>query len=747
MLLFVSGVLFAQTNAVTLKDGAGGVIGNYGSVTEAYAAIPTTLTQAYSIEIESNYDGSLETFPISFAALTGASAANTITLRPASNVSAMTIQASMSGSRVIELNDADYVIIDGRAGGTGTSGVLTVRNNATTSSSNTIHLINGATNNIVRYCTIENATTSSAGRGVALGTSASNPTGNSDNLFEYCLFNSGRYQFNSSGTTANLNSNNTVRACSFENPIFASIWSQSGTGSLWIDSCDIYSNTGSGSGLFFGILFDAQRDTVVISNNRILNLQNGGSGNMRCIQVRSTVSGAPNMTRIYNNFLSFDAGNQTQTNLAGIEYSGSNPTFGRVENNSIYVGGTLTSGGTSGATGSAGLLVGPTNASSVIQVRNNLIVNERSGGTAGLNHVAAAYTQTGITLDLDYNTYISATGTPCIYGTTVYNDVATYAAAVAPNEANSNEAAIQFVSTTDLHLTGASIGDPLLFGIGIAEITTDIDGDVRVTPYRGADEVYANMCMGTPVAGGSIISADSVCPGQSVTLYTDSLEEMGITYQWQWSADGINFSDIAGAVDTTYSETPAGTTYYQCIVTCSFSGMSDTSGVSIVNMIPLPVGGSIAATANGYDYSFSVTGLPSGMFQYAWDFGDGNTSSVAAPAHTYGASGSYAVTLIVSNECDADTLQYAVSITVGLEELSAGEYRIYPNPANDMLEITTQLSGAAEIRIYDMSGRIRVEVNADQFPAILDLSALTTGTYLVEITGEHGRNTSTLSVQ
>ena len=43
----------------------------------------------------------------------------------------------------------------------------------------------------------------------------------------------------------------------------------------------------------------------------------------------------------------------------------------------------------------------------------------------------------------------------------------------------------------------------------------------------------------------------------------------------------------------------------------------------------------------------STGGIPSA---WAWDFGDGNTSALRNPAHTYGSDGSYDVTLTVSNE-------------------------------------------------------------------------------------------------
>ncbi len=57
-------------------------------------------------------------------------------------------------------------------------------------------------------------------------------------------------------------------------------------------------------------------------------------------------------------------------------------------------------------------------------------------------------------------------------------------------DANSISKSVEFVSSTDLHLSGASIGDNDLTGTVIASYITDIDGDTRdlVFPYMGADE-------------------------------------------------------------------------------------------------------------------------------------------------------------------------------------------------------------------------------------------------------------------
>ncbi|GAB4383028.1 MAG: hypothetical protein Kow0075_15080 [Salibacteraceae bacterium] len=67
-------------------------------------------------------------------------------------------------------------------------------------------------------------------------------------------------------------------------------------------------------------------------------------------------------------------------------------------------------------------------------------------------------------------------------------------------------------------------------------------------------------------------------------------------------------------------------------------------------------------TAEGLEVTFQFTG--SGEVEtYDWDFGDGASSSQASPKHTYAASGSYQVTLVVSNEGGSDEVTKTVDVS------------------------------------------------------------------------------------
>lgn len=90
-------------------------------------------------------------------------------------------------------------------------------------------------------------------------------------------------------------------------------------------------------------------------------------------------------------------------------------------------------------------------------------------------------------------------------------------------------------------------------------------------------------CVDPPTAGNIITNKKVVCPsGSSFTLsLAGGTSGAGQTYQWQSSTDGVNFTDIGGEVNPTYSGTePAVITYYQVVVTCG-SGSSTASPIAI----------------------------------------------------------------------------------------------------------------------------------------------------------------------
>jgi hypothetical protein len=96
----------------------------------------------------------------------------------------------------------------------------------------------------------------------------------------------------------------------------------------------------------------------------------------------------------------------------------------------------------------------------------------------------------------------------------------------------------------------------------------------------------AAACTNPAVAGTTVSSVTNACPSApfNLTLSGASIAS-GLFYQWQSSPDGITYTNIATATNSSYSATQSDTTYYQCIVTCG-AGTPVTSTPVVVNMNP-----------------------------------------------------------------------------------------------------------------------------------------------------------------
>lgn len=158
-------------------------------------------------------------------------------------------------------------------------------------------------------------------------------------------------------------------------------------------------------------------------------------------------------------------------------------------------------------------------------------------------------------------------------------------------------------------------------------------------------------------------------------------------------------------------------------------------------------GATVSFTNETYTWGFRMAAL-----DYAWDFGDGNSSTLEHPTHTYAQTGTYEVCLEVTDPstgysrifCDDNVVAAPTSI----EDVSIQNLKLYPNPAVDQLKLSWKNSQTDQlsIQLYNHLGAIisaqTLSVTAGQQQHLLDLSKLPSGLYQVVIGGAAHKTTS-----
>lgn len=128
------------------------------------------------------------------------------------------------------------------------------------------------------------------------------------------------------------------------------------------------------------------------------------------------------------------------------------------------------------------------------------------------------------------------------------------------------------------------------------------------------------------------------------------------------------------------------------------------------------------------------------IISWDWSFGDGTSSTLQNPSHTYNSNGSYTVSLTVDDGSTSKTETKTNMIIVGpdgINEVIDNSVKMYPNPVKDYLSMEAE-SVILNAVVYSLNGqRIISQVNGTK-SLQMDVSALTPGTYVVIITTEKG---------
>ncbi len=150
-----------------------------------------------------------------------------------------------------------------------------------------------------------------------------------------------------------------------------------------------------------------------------------------------------------------------------------------------------------------------------------------------------------------------------------------------------------------------------------------------------------------------------------ICSFTDtSTDNDGSIASWSWDF-GDNTSSMAQNPGHTYS---AGGTYTVTLTVTDDDGATDSEAKSVTVTSAssnTPPTASFTLDCTDLTCSFTDTSTDSdgSVVGWTWSFGDGGTSTVQNPSHTYAAGGTYAVTLTVTDD-DGATGSTSDSVTV-----------------------------------------------------------------------------------
>lgn len=194
---------------------------------------------------------------------------------------------------------------------------------------------------------------------------------------------------------------------------------------------------------------------------------------------------------------------------------------------------------------------------------------------------------------------------------------------------------------------------------------------------------------------------------------------------WFWEFGDGNTSTMQ---NPTHTYAAAGS-YTVCLTATNSCG-SDSVCYTVDIICDQPVA-AWSETSQDLNVTFSDLSTQ-GATSWFWDFGDGNTSTLQNPTHTYGTTGTFTVCLTSTNTCGSDTSCMDVLIqNANIFEESGFEIVLYPNPVSDVLTIELP-NEQAEIAIYDVNNRL-VETHSSTGEISINTSKFSQGVYIVRI--------------
>jgi PKD repeat protein len=309
----------------------------------------------------------------------------------------------------------------------------------------------------------------------------------------------------------------------------------------------------------------------------------------------------------------------------------------------------------------------------------------------------------------------------------------------------SSNQTICFGNSATITSGGAGSGGTYSWDGGLGSGATQVTSPASTTTYT-VTMIDGNGCTETASVTITVETEPTVtitpsnpviCDGESVTITGSGAQ----TYNWN-----------TGATSASITVSPTNQTTYTVIGSNGVCQGAAVSTTISVNLAPVVIAGSDQTLiVAGGTINFSNAG--SGATSYSWSFGDGTSSTLGSPSHTFTTAGTYTVILTgtLGNCSSSDTIIINVGFT-GLEEVNLEEsVNLYPNPSNGEfnLSLNFEIEQDVEIRIFNTIGELlasRTMNNASSSVVEFNLNNNAEGFYFVNIKTTNQSITKRISI-
>jgi hypothetical protein len=214
-----------------------------------------------------------------------------------------------------------------------------------------------------------------------------------------------------------------------------------------------------------------------------------------------------------------------------------------------------------------------------------------------------------------------------------------------------------------------------------------------------------------------------VCPG-TVVSFTASITNGGIAPSYQWKVNGINAGSNAPSFNPTIL---ANGDVVSCVLTsnaqCASATVATSNSITFqetnIDISVTQTTSTLTANQNGASYQWINCSTMTAI--------NGQTQQNFTPTLT----GNYAVQITIGS-C-VDTSACVPMTVVGINEETASQIELYPNPATDFVIISTPTESPIDVYCLDISGRLVRKWNSSGTINTLRIDGLATGSYYFQV--------------